>query len=164
LALSVPLSRSTLRVGGGSAFFVRHHSRMIRIITFLGFALLAVGCSSGSGKYEPVVTDIQSGALVIHTNGAVRLSGKFDGLTPDDQIFVEKKPDGSLFVLFPTWYGRGNDLDGVLYCSRDLLPSDYYTIAWGSGGKQQHIDVGGRDMLTVHDYKPHWYKVSRRLD
>jgi hypothetical protein len=26
MALSVPLSRSTLRVGGGSAFFVRHRS------------------------------------------------------------------------------------------------------------------------------------------
>jgi hypothetical protein len=30
LALSVPLSRFTPRVGGGSAFFVRHHSRMTR--------------------------------------------------------------------------------------------------------------------------------------
>ena len=28
MALSVPLSRSTLRVGVGSAFFVRRHSRM----------------------------------------------------------------------------------------------------------------------------------------
>jgi hypothetical protein len=27
MALSVPLSRSTLRVGGGSAFFVRHQDR-----------------------------------------------------------------------------------------------------------------------------------------
>jgi hypothetical protein len=27
MALSVPLSRPTLRVGGGSAFFVRHQDR-----------------------------------------------------------------------------------------------------------------------------------------
>ena len=137
---------------------------MIRATTFLCFVLMAVGCSSRSAKFDAVVSDIQSGVLVVHTNGAVRLPAKFASLTPNDEIFVEKKPDGSLFVLFPTWYGRGNDLDGVLYCSRALLPSDYNTIDWGAGGKQQHIDVGGRDMLTVHDYKPHWYKVSRRLD
>jgi hypothetical protein len=30
MALSVPLSRFTSRVGGGSAFFVRHHSRVVK--------------------------------------------------------------------------------------------------------------------------------------
>jgi len=35
MALSVPLSRSTLRVGGGSAFFVRRHSRVMRFIAAL---------------------------------------------------------------------------------------------------------------------------------
>ena len=29
MALSVPLSRSTLRVGGGSAFFVRHRGHAV---------------------------------------------------------------------------------------------------------------------------------------
>ena len=137
---------------------------MIRFITLLCLALMAVGCNSRSAKFEAVVSDIQSGVFVIHTNGAVRLDPKFAHLTPDEEIFVEKQADGSLFILFPTWYGRGQDLEGILYCSRALLPSDYYTIDWGAGGKQ-HIDVGGRDMLTVHDYKPpHWYNVSRRLD
>ena len=137
---------------------------MFRFITFLCFALMTSGCSSRIAKFEPVVSDIQAGVLKFQTNGVVGLPTKFVGLTPKDEIFVEKKPDGSLFVLFPTWYGRGNDIEGVLYCSHALLPSDFYTIDWGAGGKQQHIDVGGRDMLTVHDYQPHWYKVSRRVD
>jgi hypothetical protein len=33
MAFSVPLSRSTLRVGGGSAFFVRPHSHHFMIMT-----------------------------------------------------------------------------------------------------------------------------------
>jgi len=44
LALAVPLSRFTPRVGGGSAFFVRHHSRFMKTLPiFLLLALL--GCS-----------------------------------------------------------------------------------------------------------------------
>ena len=40
MALSVPLSRSTLRVGGGSAFFVRHHYAMkARTFTFAVFVI-----------------------------------------------------------------------------------------------------------------------------
>ena len=35
MALAVPLSRFTPRVGGGSAFFVRHHSRMSRTTKIL---------------------------------------------------------------------------------------------------------------------------------
>jgi hypothetical protein len=35
LALAVPLSRFTPRVGGGSAFYVRHHSRAMKLITKL---------------------------------------------------------------------------------------------------------------------------------
>ena len=51
MALSVPLSRSTLRVGGGSAFFVRHHSRCMNkphlIISGAAslFLFSTVGCS-----------------------------------------------------------------------------------------------------------------------
>ena len=41
MARSVPLSRSTLRVGGGSAFFVRRHPHMKRILQALAL-LVAV--------------------------------------------------------------------------------------------------------------------------
>jgi hypothetical protein len=137
---------------------------MIRFITLIGMVIAATGCSSRTAKFEPILSDIQSGALAPQANGAVGLPQKFAGATPKNEIFVEKKPDGSLFVLFPTWYGRGADLDGILYCSRALQPPDYYTMDWGPGGKHQHLAVGGCDLLTVHAYKSHWYIVSRRVD
>jgi hypothetical protein len=43
MALSVPLSRSTLRVGGGSAFFVRHQA---------GANFLAIDLSGDFGDSE----------------------------------------------------------------------------------------------------------------
>ena len=43
MALSVPLSRFTSRVGGGSAFFVR---LLMRLIFFTIIATLLVGCAS----------------------------------------------------------------------------------------------------------------------
>jgi hypothetical protein len=38
MALSVPLSRFTLRVGGGSAFFVRHQDRFEDLHSWIGLA------------------------------------------------------------------------------------------------------------------------------
>ena len=39
MALSVPLSRITSRVGGGSAFFVRHHLHAMKKLTLIGLFL-----------------------------------------------------------------------------------------------------------------------------
>jgi len=56
LALSVPLSRFTPLVGGGSAFYVRQHRDFMRISRFIiGAALAAfvVGCSKQSSSRLP---------------------------------------------------------------------------------------------------------------
>jgi hypothetical protein len=50
LALSVPLSRFTPRVGGGSAFFVRRLMRVISTIISLAFIFAFSGCASNSLK------------------------------------------------------------------------------------------------------------------
>jgi hypothetical protein len=141
-----------------------HDDAMLRLITFLCLAALASGCGSPTDKFAAVVQGIQSGQLSAPTNGIFRLPQSLAGLTPKGDVFVERRSDGGLFVLFPTWYGRGSDLEGFLYCTRELEPSDYYSIDWGAGGKGQHIDIAGRDMLTVQDYRAHWYRVTRRLD
>ena len=65
MARSVPLSRSTLRVGGGSAFYVRRHSRMkawhtalIGVVggPLIGFPILFVTAPSSTNPFlYPVV-------------------------------------------------------------------------------------------------------------
>ena len=43
MALSVPLSRFTQRVGGGSAFFVRPHDTSMTSVFILPFIVLGIG-------------------------------------------------------------------------------------------------------------------------
>jgi hypothetical protein len=133
------------------------------VAVFVLVSLLS-GCSPSPSKFDPVVVDIQKGVIKVAGNGPLALPARFSDLTPRGEIYIEKKPDGRLFIIFPFWYGRGADFDGLLYCSGSLKPSDFYTIDWGLVGKHQHIDVAGRDLLTVKDYKTNWYKVTRRLD
>jgi len=42
LALAVPLSRFTPRVGGGSAFYVRHHSHYMKTFIIIGFTVVVL--------------------------------------------------------------------------------------------------------------------------
>ena len=50
MALSVPPSRFTSRVGGGSAFYVRRHSRVMKtfVILLLALPTFIAGCATGS--------------------------------------------------------------------------------------------------------------------
>jgi hypothetical protein len=137
---------------------------MLRAILFLSVSLLISGCQPRYAKFEPVVKDIQAGVVLAPTNGTLQLPLRFAGVTHKGEVFAEWRADGRLMILFPTWCGRGADLEGLLYCSGVLESSDFYTIDWGAAGKVKHIDVRGRDMLIVHDYRPHWYFVRRRLD
>jgi hypothetical protein len=71
LARSVPLSRFTPRVGGGSAFFVRHRSHFMRTSHFIIIgvsalaAMFSVGCSKSSSP--PTITfagyKVESGGM-----------------------------------------------------------------------------------------------------
>jgi len=60
LVIAVPLSRFTSRVGGGSAFFVRHRSHFMRIPHFIiigiaAGAMFVVGCSKSPTQKSPEV-------------------------------------------------------------------------------------------------------------
>lgn len=136
----------------------------MKLLAALCFSLMLCGCTKLSAKFEPVIRDIQSGKFVLPTNGMVQLPQRFASLTPKGEIFVERQPTGRLLVLFPTWYGRGSDLEGMLYCSSPLQPTDYYTINSGSGQANDYLSVGGRDLLTVQKHHPPWYEVTRRMD
>jgi hypothetical protein len=126
--------------------------------------LVAAGCGAPTSSYAPVVTAISNGALAVPAYGIVTLPANWKGLTPRGVVKVERRPDGRLFILFPTFYGRGDDVDGWLYCSGPLTPTDFYTINWGAGGIQQHIDACGYKMLTVSSQASPWYGITRRLD
>ena len=72
-ALSVPLSRSTSRVGGGSAFFVRPHMNLnaimpfvilVGIFVFIVLLRMAKGSLLGGAKKAPIIRMLSIGWFV----------------------------------------------------------------------------------------------------
>jgi len=175
--MSEPPSRATATVPASRV--ARRCSRFACVLGIL-FAIYAayvgVACSSfGSlmglfpplymkrGEYRPVVDAVLSGALAPDSLGVVRLPPDLSKATPRGEVMVDRRP-GLTLILFPTFYGRGNDLQGYLYCSRPLTSLDWYSIDWGSGGVHEHIDVGPATMLSWWGGEGTWLKVGRRLD
>lgn len=136
---------------------------LITAAILLSGAMISCRMNSVS-KYQTVVQQIEQGSLTANDAGVIQLPESLKNLAPRGEVYIERKPDNRLLILFPTGYGRGNDIEGYLYCSESLQPSDYYQIEWGAGGVGNHIDVAGWDMLTTENLQPNWYKVSRRLD
>jgi hypothetical protein len=134
------------------------------IAAVLGTTSAFIGCSNPTTKFEPIVQQVIDGSLKPNRDGVITVPKEFDEITTNNEAYFEQKSDGRVLILFPTWRGRGDDLEGYLYCSGELLETDYYAIDWGEGGAQRHFTVAGRDMLTVEPLTPNWYKVVRRLD
>ncbi|MCY3023138.1 MAG: hypothetical protein NTW87_29530 [Planctomycetota bacterium] len=116
-----------------------------------------------AGEYTSIVSGIDEGSLAADAKGVLKLPRRLASVAPRGEVYVERKPDGRLFVLFPTWYGHGNDLQGYLYASGPLTAADYYEVDWGQGGVRRHLDICGRGLLTVSGNGP-YYTVMRRLD
>lgn len=121
-------------------------------------------CSNPTADFEPIVQMVRDGSLKPDKNGVIILPDEFEKNLAGTKIYFEQKSDGLILILFATSFGRGEDMDGYLYCNRELQPSDFYTIDWGSGNVQQHIDVAAKDLLSVELLKPNWYQASRRLE
>jgi hypothetical protein len=128
------------------------------------FGFVGPSLNSRLSDYQTIVADIKSGAISADASGACTLPSVFDGVTPRGLVYTGTTPTGTTVVLFPTWYGRGSDVDGYIHSSAPLVAGDYYTINWGSGGNAQHLDVGSIDMLSVSAVRGSWYWGSRRLD
>lgn len=129
------------------------------------FGFIGPSLNSRLTGYQSIIADINSGAIVPNASGACTLPNTFDGVTPRGEVFTATTPTGSTVILFPTWYGRGADVDGYIHSSAPLAAGDFSTIDWGSGGNvQQHLDVGSVDSLSVSPVSGTWYWGSRRLD
>ena len=128
------------------------------------FGFVGPSLNSRLSDYQTIVADIKSGAIAADASGVCTLPNAFDSVTPRGVVYTGTTPTGSTVVLFPTWYGRGCDVDGYIHVSAPLVAGDYYKINWGAGGNVQQLDVGSIDMLSVSAVRGSWYWGSRRLD
>ena len=110
-------------------------------------------------QYLEIVEATKSGKLRPDANGIISLKGQFEGATKESKVFWERRPDGREFFIFPVWYGRGMDLQGFLFTTSPLVPSDYYQ-AYG----YPVITVCHLSVLNVTPQGGAWYWVIRRMD
>ena len=113
-------------------------------------------------QYALVIREVENGTLKPDEKSTVRLP--WGVASPDGRVFVERKPDGRLFVLFPTWYGRLPDLQGYLWCSQPLHASDFHDVDWGAGGIQHALNICGQKLLSAGHMRGQWWWVDRRLE
>ena len=104
MARSVPLSRSTLRVGGGSAFYVRRHSHFMKyhtpLITAALFASLLTGCSKHPPAPAAGQKVVDFGVVEVSSSG----TNHFDFDLGSNQVcivrsFIIKQPTGEQMVV-----------------------------------------------------------------
>jgi hypothetical protein len=116
------------------------------------------------GSYMTIVHEIEAGRIAPASEGRADLPAAYGGLTVDDQVIVERRSDGRLLVVFPTWRGKGGNFSGYLYASRPLASGDFHETDWGSGGLRRETTIAGLDYVEAVSLHGPWYKVSRGVD
>jgi hypothetical protein len=92
--------------------------------------------------------------------GRIDLTSLLPGVTPHDEMFLTRRSDGSFLALFPTYYGPGTSIIGMMYTSRPLQEQDTYSHSLN----QREITIGNWTKLAIDKrLDDHWYSVSHRL-
>jgi len=134
---------------------------VVLVTAATGYALWAALSGPNLSKYEPLITELAAGTLNDDGNGRIDLSKSFPGLTPNDEIFLTRRPDGSFAALFPTYYSKGPIIAGLMYTSRPLTDQDTYMRSMAIGFNRPLIRIGVWKNLAINRrIDEHWYKVS----
>lgn len=135
---------------------------LILIVTAAtALALWSWFSAPNTAKYEPVLRQITAKQLDA-TNGRIDLSQVFPGLVARDEVFISRRPDDTFLAFFPTYYGKGISIGGLMYTSRPLVPQDTYVRQYASTLDRRMIDVAAWRGLSIDGrVNEHWYKVSR---
>jgi hypothetical protein len=148
LALSVPLSRFTSRVGGGSAFVVRHHLDAPVIVLI---SLLVVGCGHSDAKIQQGLAgtwDIDKG-FGVHGTVVTDLDGNYKSQ------FTGYK-DGHISIVEGTLLVK----DGVLV---DTVTKDNATNAVPRIYRGQIVRID-KDEFVMREEQDAYDTVAKRVD
>jgi hypothetical protein len=161
LALAVPLSRFTPRVGGGSAFFVRR-IMIPRCFTILAVTMLMVGCSRWDSKPGDYVRDANAMTDVtrfISTYGWNSCTneedlGRWENIPPHF-------PFQPHYIHDLPWSGLRNQKiqalthDGILYVLSN--PDDWRDSCGGIAYNPQTNRFPAKEGICFKPIGEHWY-------
>jgi hypothetical protein len=109
---------------------------------------------------------VLAGKLKSDAAGVVALPSESRGLTPHGKLYVTRKPDGCVQILFTIWQGKGSNFEGYLFDR----PGTFYD--WESGPTVAivgpHIFPAVSAVTLEADVesevRPGWYRVAYRMD
>jgi hypothetical protein len=136
------------------------------VLFLLGGGYVAWSCYDvpALSRYTPVLAMLASNQLEPDSQGVLDLSTQFPGLTPRNHAYFTRRSDGSFVVMFPTYYGEGVEVEGLLYTSRPLQDQDLHYRVSVIHFNQQVIAAGTyTDLLLEKRINPSWYHVSCKM-
>jgi len=116
---------------------------------------------------------VQTRKLNPDSHGAIRLPPSLADTTWDGKVFVTRKANGWLLILFPDWRGHDANMNGYLYSGQPLTNAN--TDAYDEDeDKRRVIRLHVGDVLPGTEGDPveifidrkledHWFRVSRGL-
>lgn len=160
----------TLVVVGGTTLIAYQNSLEADPLSALRNEMRAT--TPNPSQLVSVFHQIQQGKLKPSQDGSVRLTGRDALLTKDHRAYVTHNSNHLVAVLFPTWIGKGSNLQGYLYCSRSLGPADISKDSYGDkviglntpGPWSKEIPAHLMEVTIDRQISPGIYHVSRSLD
>jgi hypothetical protein len=150
--------------------FARRHG-------FTVLLALIVGAAFGAGflwwhyyatpplsRYDHVLDAMRQHKVRCDQDGRVDLSRDFPGITGRNDAYLTYRDDGSFAAMFPTYYGQGMEITGLVYTSRPLTDDDTHGRISAIHFAQKLIVVGSyANLLVEGKINDHWYHVSYKL-
>jgi hypothetical protein len=97
-------------------------------------------------------------------DGRVNLAKQFPGITGHNDAYLTYRDDGTFIVMFPTYYGLGQEITGLVYTSRKLTDDDTHGRTSAIHFDQKLIKAGSYDHLLLESrINDNWYHVSYKL-
>ena len=142
MALAVPLSRFTSRVGGGSAFYVRHHAHAFTImkntLAFITLSLLLTAC----GHRDAQISHQVVGVWQVGTNRVTTFNsdGSFVTRTSDtrgtnDYTGTWQVQDGYMMLVLTNTSDPKPGAQVGDTKRFQIVSADAHHIAWKVGGQ-----------------------------
>ncbi len=115
-------------------------------------------------RYAKVLAAFKDHQIPLDDAGRANLSKLFPGITGHDDAYASYRDDGTFIVLFPTYYGQGQEVAGLVYTSRPLTDDDTHDRVSAIHFAQRLIKAGAYDHLLIDQrINENWYHVSYKL-
>jgi hypothetical protein len=159
------------KVDSKKAVLMSQHTRTTLLICLAALAVVAGGfviwwqyIEPSTARYQPLIALMENNKLPMDRPGHIDLARDFPGLTPRNEMMMTRRADGSFVAMFPTKYGEGTEVTGLMYTSRPLGPDDTYFRKNAIHPSDRLIDVGSYASLLIDErVDAHWYQVSYRI-